>query len=234
MNLLAEIKTLYLMILGLGLLIGFVSKSKIVRVLMRMLCASILILIIREYAQALFQQWSLLERVVVLLLACIVVPIGLLVGTRFGREVGAGLTSNYLYEKISRKHIAGMLGVFVVSVMMLMMPGTGWVLLFSAVVLLVGSFVALRARRHTREAHSRPENASEALGADQVATSGGPPANLPLLDGPPAFGGVVPELSLLGEPASVGAEAGGTPSSPSAWAYGMDSTLRSGGGIRYI
>lgn len=96
--LLNALRTLAIVLLGIGVTVGIVSPSKAFKMIARMLIAPVAVLFAWTFA---VEAWTVLPvatRVAVIVLGVPASGAALLLGTRFGREVLASVVGNWLYD----------------------------------------------------------------------------------------------------------------------------------------
>jgi len=98
--LLDAIRTLSIMLIGLGVMVGLVSPSKAFKMIARMIVVPIAVLFAWTFALEAWATLPVLTRVAVIALGVPASVVALLVGTKFGREVIASIMGNWLYDRM--------------------------------------------------------------------------------------------------------------------------------------
>lgn len=93
-----SLKQLFLILLGIGVMVGLVSRKKALRIMLRMLLMPFVLLIGWYFLLPVWQQLTPLQCFIAILIAVPATAWYLLVHTAFGREVLASILGNFFYD----------------------------------------------------------------------------------------------------------------------------------------
>ena len=121
--LLHAIRTLSIMLIGLGVMIGMVSPSKAFKMIARIIIVPIAVIFVWTFALEAWASLPTLTRVAVVALGVPASGAALLMGTHFGREVLASVIGNWLYDRLR-----GGCGMHALLLLLLLVLAATWLL----------------------------------------------------------------------------------------------------------